>query len=628
MAKSGSTNKGFGSGHYIQIAWSATPNVGGNYSTITASVKLYRNFQWNSTAAKSGYLTINGARYNFSCTVGGSGGRLDTCYTVSRNISHDASGKLHLNITGSIDVAVTLSGVYYGAQTVSGQWDVDPIQRGIPITGWVGEPSGVKATFDSYPLFWTTGDQSPAELWLHVNGGGRIATGQPSPAGSTYGTIWASGLSPGTQYSFQLEAIKNGVATWSPIIYGSTLRPCDSCSMGSWFYVNHNLTVDITNPNKAYLQLYIYLSYPDKDGKMVESHQILSKPIGQINGSYTWTLTDEQRTTIYNCMKYCNEANAVLYINSFKDSAYTNQILHWQASARFTFKIDTSLCKPTLSNVNFTVAHPNNLTLPSSYLVQNQSTITISAPRSGMTTKNSADIKALLVTYGGYTERYTSAGNYNKTIAGLSEPGQYDISLCVEDTRGNKSASVTKQYTVLNYKAPMIQATVTRALATKGSVDVKLSATFSRLAVNSTDYNSMRSLKWGYGLMTETPSASNYLSGYSTSNDPNGIDKKVALSREGITSVDESKNYVFVFALTDKIQEYTVFVNLIDGDPIVRILETGHIGVGMKPDLSKPDKLVQISGGVDVNGSMNLVGKGQINLTGNLIVNGIEMIFT
>lgn len=132
MATSGTIQKAIRTGYRLQIAWSITQNVANNTSSVTAKVQLVStgsSYTINSSASKSGSLTINGTKYTFSFTAALSGNQTKTLYTKTVTVAHNADGTKTCAFSATAGIDVTLSGTFYGDITASGNGVFNTIPR-------------------------------------------------------------------------------------------------------------------------------------------------------------------------------------------------------------------------------------------------------------------------------------------------------------------------------------------------------------------------------------------------------------------------------------------------------------------------------------------------------------------
>ena len=133
MAASGTIQEAIRTGYRLQIAWEVTSqSVANNTSSVTAKVQLVSTgstYTINSTASKSGSLTINGTKYTFSFTAALDGNQTKTIFTKPVTITHNADGTKTCSFSATAGINVTLSGTYYGNVTASGSGAFDTIAR-------------------------------------------------------------------------------------------------------------------------------------------------------------------------------------------------------------------------------------------------------------------------------------------------------------------------------------------------------------------------------------------------------------------------------------------------------------------------------------------------------------------
>ena len=138
MATSGTIQTEIRTGYRIQIAWTVdAQSVANNTSTVTAKVQLVStgsSYTINSSASKSGSLTINGTTYSFTFTAALSGNQTKTLFTKTVTVPHNADGSKTCAFSCTAGINVTLSGTYYGNVTASGSGVFNAIARASTIS--------------------------------------------------------------------------------------------------------------------------------------------------------------------------------------------------------------------------------------------------------------------------------------------------------------------------------------------------------------------------------------------------------------------------------------------------------------------------------------------------------------
>ena len=138
MAASGTITEAIRTGYQLKIVWTVdSQSVANNTSTVTVKVQLVStgaSYTINSSASKSGSVTINGTKYTFSFTAGLSGNQTKTIFSKPVTISHSANGTKTCSFSATCGINVTLSGTYYGNVTATGTGTFDTIARASTIS--------------------------------------------------------------------------------------------------------------------------------------------------------------------------------------------------------------------------------------------------------------------------------------------------------------------------------------------------------------------------------------------------------------------------------------------------------------------------------------------------------------
>lgn len=138
MAASGTITESIRTGYQLKIAWSVgSQSVANNTSSVTVKVQLVStgaSYTINSSASKSGSVTINGTKYTFSFTAALSGNQTKTLYTKTVTVAHAANGTKTCSFSATCGINVTLSGTYYGNVTASGTGTFNTIARASTIS--------------------------------------------------------------------------------------------------------------------------------------------------------------------------------------------------------------------------------------------------------------------------------------------------------------------------------------------------------------------------------------------------------------------------------------------------------------------------------------------------------------
>lgn len=138
MAASGTITEAIRTGYQLKIAWSVgSQSVANNTSSVTVKVQLVStgaSYTINSSASKSGSVTINGTKYTFNFTAALSGNQTKTLYTKTVTVAHAANGTKTCSFSATCGINVTLSGTYYGNVTATGTGTFNTIARASTIS--------------------------------------------------------------------------------------------------------------------------------------------------------------------------------------------------------------------------------------------------------------------------------------------------------------------------------------------------------------------------------------------------------------------------------------------------------------------------------------------------------------
>ncbi|MBO7251355.1 MAG: hypothetical protein J6V25_01890 [Oscillospiraceae bacterium] len=138
MASSGTITESIRTGYQLKVVWNVdSQSVANNTSSVTVKVQLVStgsSYTINSSASKSGSVTINGTKYTFSFTASLSGNQTKTIFSKPVTIAHAANGTKTCSFSATCGINVTLSDTYYGNVTATGTGTFDTIARASTIS--------------------------------------------------------------------------------------------------------------------------------------------------------------------------------------------------------------------------------------------------------------------------------------------------------------------------------------------------------------------------------------------------------------------------------------------------------------------------------------------------------------
>lgn len=125
--------KYFRTGYGVQINYIInSQNISNNTTNVTVKAQLISSsspYTIVSSATKNGTLSINGKDYSFTFTASLSSGQEKTLYTKTLDIPHNSNGTKTLSLGISLDLNVTLTGVYWGTVSHSDSIALSTIPR-------------------------------------------------------------------------------------------------------------------------------------------------------------------------------------------------------------------------------------------------------------------------------------------------------------------------------------------------------------------------------------------------------------------------------------------------------------------------------------------------------------------
>ncbi len=135
MALSG-TISGSYRGYTLQTLWTATQNVAGNYSDITATHRLVCASTYALyISTRTNTCTIDGTTKNFtSPAISTAGGQTITLGTTTQRVYHNADGTKSFTIKTVFNMQADIVGTWVSAITATGSVTLDKIPRQATIT--------------------------------------------------------------------------------------------------------------------------------------------------------------------------------------------------------------------------------------------------------------------------------------------------------------------------------------------------------------------------------------------------------------------------------------------------------------------------------------------------------------
>ncbi len=124
----------------LQLEWSATQDIANNKSTVTVKTYLISNVSGgtiSASATKDLKVNIDGTEYSHGVNVSLTEKQKKLLSTDTHVITHNADGTRKFNLGATLNIAVTLSGIYYASVSIpSTQITLNTIPRASSIASF------------------------------------------------------------------------------------------------------------------------------------------------------------------------------------------------------------------------------------------------------------------------------------------------------------------------------------------------------------------------------------------------------------------------------------------------------------------------------------------------------------
>ena len=431
-------------------------SVANNTSTLSITLVLKRPSSISSSATKSASCTINGTKYTWSGTIGGSGDK--TLISKTQVVTHNTDGSKTINIAASIALDITWGGVSLGTISGSGTMTLTKIARYATVSQTLSSRTETTAT-----IKWTS-DSIVDYIWYSTNNGSSW-TGI-NVADGTGGTYTISGLAANTTYQIKTRVRRKD---------SQLTTDSSALSVTTYAYPYANSMPNITIGNRFTIGIYNPL------GRSVTVN-ILGADNSQISNDTTTgtSITGYNGTTVVN--------NFYASIPNAKSGTYKVKVTYGsQISTKTggTYTVNQNACKPSIGSVAYqdTNAAAIALTGNNKDIVRNQSTVRYTA--SGLAAQKSATVRSCSVKVNGNT--------YNLTLSGSSATGgnavidsgmPVEAVFTVTDSRG---ITATKSVTVnmLDWSTPSAIITLQRQDNYYDATEITVDADYASINGNN-----------------------------------------------------------------------------------------------------------------------------------------------
>jgi hypothetical protein len=616
LANSGVVSKIFGSKsrHKLSVEWSASQDISGNKSTITA--KMY----WESlsgygsiysSTTKSGSIYIDEVWYDFSGAglAALSGVQKKHIATKTRTISHNAAGELDVTIDGWFAPEVDYAGEWFGTFSLPGQtWSVNDIPRKSTLTDTT--PSftagsdfniGVKYASSSFThkAYIDVLDYNGTWQYIKAVDFGKGETSKSSNFDQRDKNEIFQRLGGRSSATFRINLhTYNGSTSLGHNTYTGTVSIPSLTTVKS-------VNGQAYRSNDVYVDQSITIDLDRSDGEfnhtLVISGGGFSKTIPDIWDSATFTFSPDEQEDLYNAIgpnSFNMDGNIRIYtyyldtqVGSYKDYD-------------LNFYVKSSVSSPSFSGSGVSYMDTNigttGMTGTTQTLVQNRSYLRVAIPTSARATaKNGANMEKYTVTIGGksVSADYSSSSTVYVYFGEVDSATDVVATVKAEDSRGF-STSATLPISMVAYSNPVLSTTPKRRNGFEDLVEISVSGSFSPVSLSGSVKNDLRPIS-GYSSAVqyryrENVSGSSFSSWADIPVSKSGVTysgKATSVNTDGETvqgvELDNTKAYLFEIRVSDKLGTTILTKSVASGKPIFFIDSVRKsVGINKFPELS------------------------------------------
>lgn len=618
MALSGSFYNNVNSNWRLVLEWTASQNLAGNYSDVTAKMYWQGLNQYGTTyssATKDGAIVIAGTTSTFSggglAKITGSEKKL--IHTYTKRVNHNADGTGSVTLGGYFDVELTLSGTYYGRVNLPTKtFTLNTIPRASTLTGtpwnWTAGNDLALSVARASSSFTHTVQiyVQKAGEWNHI----ADKTGIGSSATQYFTTaqnkeIFTS-INGGSSANTLIKIITyNGSTEIGRTEYrGKVSIPTTSLlttAFDHYVYVDQTISGEITRYNPSFTHTVAM-----KLGSF-------TKTLTNVDTSFTWTPTSSEQQSLYaqtpTSMTKDGSIEITTYYEGVKVGSTRAEMLQFQVrNSNPTFNSSDISYKDS----NTTTA---GITGNNQIIIQGMSDVTALVNVSAKAV-NGASLVSYVVSLAG-AEKTLETATGSVVLGKVSQGDNQSLEITAIDSRGLKT-KVSKTVTIVPYQVPKITLKLDRENKFETTTRIDVTGTFSPLQIGTANKNLIQGLKYSYKPKGATSwTASDVAINFTTSGS-NFTGNKFSLN------LDNTKTWEFEFVVNDKFGTTTGLGTVGTGSPILFVdSERQSIGVGKFPQF---EKSMEVEGNLATNGSLTSGGGlmvfGTTDLFGDSYVGG------
>lgn len=445
MAKTGTISNTFRTGYAIRVVWEVTSqSVANNTSSVTAKVQLVSlgsSYTINSSASKSGTLTINGTKYSFTFTAQLSGNQTKTIYTKSVTVHHNSDGTKTCAFSATAGINVTLSGTYWGNVTASGNGVFDTIARASSISAVTASVSvngtntckvdiDRKSSSFTHTVVWKIGSYS------------KTTTGVGTSTSYAIPTSWLNSIPNAT----------SGTATVQVTTYSGSTKIGSTVSKTFKITVPSNVVPSISSVGLSEATSGINAQF----GAYVQNKSKLKVTVSA-SGVYSSTIKSYKTVILGKSYTASSFTSGVLTSSGTVNVAVT--VTDSRGRTATTTKSVTVIAYSVPTITTFNVQRANGLGT-----ADNEGTMALARIKFAISPVSNKNSKTYIVEYKPKSsDTWTQAGtgsvySYDSNMLlnlGLSTDSSYDLRLVISDFFGSTTAlaEIATSFTLIDYNS-------------------------------------------------------------------------------------------------------------------------------------------------------------------------------
>lgn len=587
MPLSGTLTKDFtyNNSFRLQLDWSASQNIGGNYSTVNANLKLVSIKSWGSVTDNTtspAEIFIDGTKYsrNVSATLGAWGSKL--LLSASKNVGHNGDGTKVFNIKGNYYFNITWGGYFVGWVRMEKNERLNNIPRassasnvpnftlGYPLTVNISRASSsFKHTVIVYVGKYKT-------KWVKIAEANNVDTSVTFNFNQSQVTAMAKEIDNDPMGYVRVQVITSNGAGTTERSDGACRIPFTSTGAGTPLALDGARTSDITINVRE-----------DSPGQTREPRVELDGTTYQLENvsqnKYRLTLPTQSADAIMAKHPGDREVKATLIVKTLINGVW----IRGEEKSDILFTIYNSA--PT---VNKQVVKPEdtnpkslNVTKDKYMAIQGISTLRVVVPPNIGKGVNHATVVQAEVEYGGsiYSASYNGSASVIIPI-GVPNTSQESLyRLKIVDSRGNKGEVYSTLMSAVPYEPPTVTLSAERELKFNTETNIIASGIYAPVFINRVPMNRIEYIKIQSVL-------SNEVVGSVWKSLKSNVVGNLYRSEEHTELLDMDKSWDVYVAVKDILsdKEVTARVNVSEGIPMAYMDRfKGSLGLGLFPTKSQ-----------------------------------------